>query len=160
MTAQTGRTVSHYLDFVVGDENGVLRSIPIDSINGVGLEHEEVDLTAFMDAIKGSLLNLPSCKIAVTGPWDTGEAEEVGTYSGSHTVLSAIVGLNVPLTLDVRCGMRHTWESGEPQFGISHDDVSGFLCSKYVYDGAGKYSAEFIVAAGSIAPEWGTTAET
>ncbi len=160
MTVQTGRTVSHYLDFVVGDSGGVLRSIPIDSINGIGLEFEEIDLTAFMDAIKGALLNLPSCKIAVTGPWDTHEAEAVGTYSGSQTILSAIVGLNVPLTLDVRCGMRHTWEAGEPQFGISHSDTDGFLCSKFVYDGAGKYSAEFIVAAGSAAPEWGIAAET
>lgn len=160
MTANTGRTVARFVDFRVDDSGGTLRSIPVDSINGVGLTYDEMNVTAFQDAIKNALLGQPSCTISVTGPFDTTAAQTAGTLSGSHTILSAIAGLNVPLSLDVQVGIRHAWEAGEPQFGITSSASSGFLCSEYIPDiNNGKYSAKFVVF-GSTAPAWGTAAET
>jgi hypothetical protein len=160
MTANTGRTVSRYTDFRVDDSAGTLRSIPVDSINGVGLTFDEVNVTAFQDAIKNALLGHPGCTISITGPFDTGAAQAAGTLSGSHTILNGIVGVNTPLSLDVQVGIRHAWESGEPQFGITSSSTSGFLCSEYVPDiNNGKYSAKFVVV-GSVAPAWGTAAES
>jgi hypothetical protein len=154
MTAQTGRTVARFTNFLVDDAAGTLRSIAVDSINGVGLTYDEVNLTAFQDAIKNALLGHPGCTISITGPFDTTAS------TGSHTVLSAIVGLLVPLSLDVQVGMRHVWESGEPQFGITSSATSGFLCAEYIPDvNNGKYSAKFVVM-GPTAPAWGTAAET
>ena len=161
MTAQTGRTVSKWTDFRVHDSGGTLRSIPINSINGVGLDYEEVDLTAFQDDMKGALLGQPSCIIDISGPFDNSVAATAGTLSGSHTVLSGILGGVTPLTIDVQLGIRHAWESGEPQFGITGTAANGFLCSSYKVDpGAGTYSAKFVMYPGSAAPAWGTAAES
>lgn len=161
MAAQNGRTVKRYTNFIVDDSAGTLRSIPVDSINGVGLDYDEVDLTAFQDAIKGVLLDTPDCTITISGPFDSSVAATSPALSGSHTVLSAIVGLNVPLSLDVQIGIKHAWEAGEPQFGITSSATSGFLCKSYIVDPQNaKYSATFRMAAGSAAPAWGTAAES
>ena len=51
----TGRTVSKFVSFLLDDSGGTLRVIAIDSINGVGLTYDEMDVTAFTDAIKNVL---------------------------------------------------------------------------------------------------------
>lgn len=160
MTAQTGRTVAKFCDFRIDDSAGTLRSIPINSINGVGLTYGEVELTAFQDAVKGKLFETPDCVIDIAGPFDTTAAQTVGTLSGSHTVLSGIVGKLVPLTLDFQIGIQHAWEAGEPQFGITSSATSGFLCRDYqVNPNDGTYTASFVMFPGSSAPAWGTAAE-
>lgn len=161
MAAQTGRTVKRWTDFRVDDSAGTLRSIPVDSINGVGLNYPEKDLTAFQDALKGALPDTPECVITISGQFDNSAAAAAGTLSGSHTILSAINGGTTPLTLDVQVGIRHAWESGEPQFGITSSATVGFLCRNYIVDpGNASYSAEFYMYPGSTAPAWGTAAET
>lgn len=161
MAAQTGRTTKKYVTFVIEDSGGTLREIPVDSINGVGLSYEETDQTAFQDSIKGVLLDIPDLTLDISGPFDSSAAAAVGTLSGSHTILSAIVGGNNPLAFDVKFGIRQAWESGEPQFGITSSTANGVLCTRYVVDPAtGKYNASFKMAAGSAAPAWGTAAES
>ena len=161
MTANVGRTTSNWVSFNVDDSSGTLRTIPVDSINGVGLTYPELDLTAFQDKVRGVLPETPDCTITITGPFDTTTAQAAGTLSGSHTVLSAIAGGVTPLSLDVQMGIRHAWESGEPQFGLTASPSTGFLCLEYTVDpSAGKYSAKFRCNPGSDAPAWGTTAET
>lgn len=161
MAANTGRTTNKWVTFLVDDSGGTLREIPVDSINGVGLTYDETELTAFQDAIKGVLPAHPDCTITITGPFDTSSAASPPTLSGSHTVLSGIVGGTTPLALDVRIGIRHTWESGEPTFGITGTTANGFLCTDYQVDvNAGKYSAKFRVYPGSAAPAWSTSAHT
>ena len=152
MAAQTGRSVfSRFGLFLVDNAAGTLTSIGVSTVNGVGLNYGEKELTATLDAIKGALLETPTCKIDITGPFDT----------VTHAVLSGIVGLSVPLALDVRLGIRHTWESGEPTFGITGTTTNGFLCSAYSVDWANAtYSASFVVCSGSAAPEWATVAHT
>ena len=155
MAAQTGRTVNRYTLFYVDDSGGTLRSIPVNSINGVGLDFEEKEAWAFYDAVKGSLLNTPSCVITISGPFDSTAS------TGSHTVLSGIAGLNTPLALDIRFGIRHTWEAGEPTFGITGTAANGFLCKSYLVNpDDATYTAVFVVFAGSAAPEWATAAHT
>lgn len=167
MAAQIGRTVKRWIRFVVDDSAGTLREIPIDSINGVGLDYPEADLTAFQDALKGVLPNTPQCEITITGPYDTNAAAAAAgsgatpVLSGSHTILNPINGLNTPLSLGVYIGIRHYWETGEPTFGISSSATAGFLCLMYTADvNAGKYSAKFGVYPASTAPAWGTAAIT
>lgn len=160
MAAQTGRTVSKWINFIVDDSAGTLRNIPVDSINGVGLTYDEADVTAFQDAIKNVLPNHPSCQVTITGPFDNSTTASSPTLSGSHTVLSGIVGGNTPLSMDIQLGIRHAWESGEPQFGITSSATSGMLCTAYTVDlSSMKYSATFSVMGGT-APAWGTAAET
>lgn len=162
MTANVGRTVSRYVNFIVTDSGNALRNIPVDSVNGVGLKYDEADVTAFQDAIKNVLTGLPDMSIEISGPFDTKAADTTPALSGSHTVLAAIVGDNLAHSLDVQIGVRHAWESGEPQFGITRASAtnSGVTCTSYTVDlSAMKYSATFKVI-GSVAPAWGTAAET
>jgi hypothetical protein len=161
MTANVGRTTSRWVSFNIDDSGGTLRTIPIDSISVVGLVYDQVELTAFQDAVKGALPGHPDAPITITGPLDTTTAQSAGTLSGSHTILSAIAGGVTPLTLDVQFGIRHAWESGEPQFGITSSATSGYLCFDYqVTDNGQKYTATFRLFPGSAAPAWGTAAET
>lgn len=132
-----------------------MRELAVDSINGVGLTFPEVELMAFMDAIRGALPDTPDCQIEITGPFDS------TATTGAHTVLSAAAGVATPRSLDVQVGIRHDWETGEPQFGITATATSGFICTSYIADvNTGKYSAKFRLFPGSSAPAWGTVAET
>lgn len=163
----TGRTVKRWVRFVVKDAAGTLREIPVDSINGVGLDFPEADLTAFQDAIRGVLPDTPDAEVTIAGPLDSSAAQAVAAsgaapvLSGSHTVLAPIAGLSVPLSLGVYIGVRHYWETGEPTWGISSTATSGFLCLSYTVDpNTGKYSAKFKLYPGSAAPAWGTAVVT
>ena len=153
MTALTGRTVSKYTVFKFGDGT-TMQSLKINSINGVGLTYEEVDLTAWMDAIKGALPNTPDLAITISGPLDT------TATTGTHALLTADVGGVTPRSFDVQIGVRAAWEEGAPQFGISASSTSGLLCTSYVVDPSGaSYTATFKMFPGSSAPAWGTEAE-
>jgi len=161
MAAQTGRTVGRWVDFILDDSGGTLRSIPVSSIGGLGLTYDEVELTAIQDAVKGILPGHPDMSIAIAGPFDNTAAAAVGTLSGSHTILSAVNGGSTPLTMDIQVGIQHAWESGEPQFGITSTAANGVLVTDYQVDPvAGTYTAKIRMFPGSAIPAWGTAAET
>ena len=48
MAANTGRTVSKYVNFVCDDSGSTIRDIPINSLSVVGVVYEEMDLTAMV----------------------------------------------------------------------------------------------------------------
>lgn len=153
MTALTGRTVSKWVAFKFGDGT-TMQSLVIDSINGVGLDYDEVELTAFKDAVKGVLPGHPGLTIEITGPMDSTAS------TGTHVLLSADAGGVTPRSFDVQIGVRAAWEDGAPQFGISASATSGLLCTSYMVDPSGvSYSARFSMFAGSSAPAWATSAE-
>lgn len=161
MAAQTGRTTFKHIQFNIDDSAGTLRSVPIDSLSVVGITYDEMDLTAFQDAVKNALPSMPDAPIEFGGPFDNSAAAAAGTLSGSHTVLSAICGLMTPLTIDVQFGIRHAWESGEPQFGITATAANGYILTRYNVDvSTMRYSARAVLYPGSAAPAWGTAAET
>lgn len=157
----TGRTVTKWIRFGVDDNGSTAREIPIDSISPVGFIWDETELTAWQDAVKGYLTNHPDCAIDITGPFDnsglTGFADggATPTLSGSHSVLSLIVGGYTPLALAVHFGMQGLWDDGDPVFGVITSGASnGYLCTKYSIEGE-KYSARFVPYPGST-PVWGT----
>jgi hypothetical protein len=167
MAVQTGRTVSKYFNLVLDDSTSTLRDIPVYTISIVGVVYEEQDLTALQDAVKGALPNMPDAPIEITGPFSNLAASAasgtavVPALSGSHTVLSAVNGVMTPLTLDCQFGIRHTWETGEPQFGITASATVGYLCVSYTVDPSSmEYSAKFVLYPGSTLPAFGTAAET
>ena len=160
MAPQTGRTVSKFTKFVIGDSGNVLRSIPINTLSVVGVEYDEEDLTAWQDAVKGALSNMPDAPIEFGGPFDTSAAVAVANLSGSHTVLSVLNGLLVPRTIDIQIGIRQAWEAGEPQFGISQTATSGYIITKYNVDlSSMTYSAKAVLYPGSALPAWDIAAE-
>ena len=161
MAVQTGRTDSHFCTFILGDSgNATLREIPISGFSALGKTYDVVDMTAFQDAIKGALLGMPEAPFSIHCPWDTLVAAAVGTLSGSHTILSALVGSMTPLTVDFRFGMRHAWETGEPNYGMTATATSGYIVSKYVLNDDFSCDADFVPFAGGAGAAFGTSDET
>jgi len=161
MTANTGRTHSKFIYVIIKDTGGTLRNIPVNSINGIGITYEEMDVTAFQDAVKTSIQGHGQADIELKGPLDTSAAAASPALSGSHTVLQPLNGGTTPKSLDIQVGIGHVWEAGEPQFGITSSTVNGYLVSSYVVDPSDmSYTARLILAPASAAPAWGTAAET
>lgn len=152
MTANTGRTHSKWLTAKVDNNSGTLTDITayVNTVGQFGLTYDTSDVTAFSDAVKNIVLGQPGAPIALGGPIDT----------TIITHMAAINGTGTPLSLDLQMGIRHAWEAGEPQFGITSSSTSGYLCYGFTVDpGANTWSASFEVF-GPTAPAFGTSAES
>ncbi len=155
MAAQTGRTVPDFTDLKLGAASGSMYSMKIDNLGDVGLTYEEQDMSAWVDACKGVLVGKPDFSLDFGGPIDN------TATSGPSTLLRAWLGQMTCLSFDVQPGVRHAWEAGEQQFGLTGvvASNSGVMVTKYVENGA-RYSATIRMIAGSAtAPAWGTSAE-
>lgn len=167
MAANTGRTAGKWTKVQVEDSGGVLRDIPVTSINGIGLDLPEVDVSAIQDAVKGFLTGQPDYTLDLSGPFDTAAAQAASgsgaasALSGSHTVLYDLPGGVTPLGFGLYIGIRHEWETGEPVWGLSSSAANGILCLDFKVDYiAGTYTAKFKMYPGSAVPAWGTAAIT
>ena len=152
MTANVGRTHGKFVQVYLDDSGGTLTDVTagINNIGTVGLTSETQDVTNWSDGSHNIVIGQPSAPLTIGGAWNT----------VIHTHMTGISGLSTPLSLDIRVGVRHAWESGEPQFGITSSASSGYLCSGYTVDfGANTWSATLDVY-GATAPAFGTSAET
>jgi hypothetical protein len=152
MTANTGRTHAKHITVKLDNSGGTLTDISayVNSIGTVGLSYETQDVTAFSDGSKNIVIGQPSAPLTIGGPFDT----------TIHSHLTGINGTGLPLSLDIQIGIRHAWESGEPQFGITSSASVGYVCHSYTVDmSANTWSAQLDVF-GATAPAWGTAAET
>ena len=152
MTAQTGRTHSKHIGVFLDNAAGTLTDITayVNSVGTIGLVYETQDVTAFSDGSKNIVIGQPTASLAIGGPIDT----------VIHTHMTAINGLSTPLSLDLRFGIRHAWEAGEPQFGITSSSTSGYLCHSYTIDPSANTWSATLDVFGPTAPAFGTAAET
>ena len=150
MTAQVGRTNSHFVGFFLDNSAGTLTDLTphTKEVPEVGPEFETMDVTGLSDGAKNITVGIPAHPFSVVFQWDT----VVITH------LSALSPVT-PLSVDIRYGVRHTWESGEPQYGISMSATSGFVLAGFKCNGVESITANFDVF-GPTAPAFGTTAET
>lgn len=152
MSAQTGRTHAKHITVKLDNAGGTLTDITayINTVGTIGVTHETQDVTAWSDGAKNVVIGQPSMPLTIGGPWDT----------AIHAHMTAINGAATPLSLDIQIGIRHAWEAGEPQFGITSSASSGYLCHSYAYDpNANTWSAQLDVY-GPVAPAWDTVAES
>lgn len=152
MTANVGRTHSKHIIVKLDNAAGTLTDITayVNSVGTIGLVYETQDVTAFSDGSKNIVIGQPTASLAIGGPIDT----------VIHTHMTAINGLSVPLSLDIQVGIRHAWEAGEPQFGITSSATSGYLCHSYTIDPSANTWSATLDVFGPTAPAWGTAAET
>lgn len=152
MTANTGRTHFKWLQVFLDNNSGTLTDLSgyVNTISQFGLTYDTQDVTAFSDAVKNIVLGQPGAPITLGGPIDTVIITHFGNINGAVT----------PLSLDLRMGIRHAWEAGEPQFGITSSSTVGYLCFSFTVDpNANTWSAQLDVF-GPTAPAFGTAAET
>jgi hypothetical protein len=149
MTAQSGRTNSKYISFYLDNSSGTLTDLTpyTKNIGTVGLTFEEQDVTAYSDGVRNVTIGRADAPLSITFQMDT-------------VVYAHLIALNrnTPLSLDIRIGIRHAWESGEPVFGISSSATSGYLLKDLTMNDT-DIMASFVVF-GSTAPDWATTAHT
>lgn len=152
----TGRTVTKWMRFGIDDSGGTPREIPVDSVGPVGFTFDEVDVTAYQDAVKNYLSGHPDSPIEISGPLDNtvpvglAASGAAPTLSGSFSVLSLITTptFTTPLSLWVAWGIRGYWATGDPAWGCQ----SGYVCTKFTVEGD-KYSASFKPYPG-VTPSW------
>lgn len=156
MTVQTGRTISDFTDLKLGAAGGSMTSMKIDDLGDIGLDYNTVEVSAWVDAIKGVLVGKPDFSLDFGGPIDNTAS------TGPSTLMRTWIATpNTLLSFDVQVGVRHAWEAGEQQFGITGvvSTNTGVMLTSYKESG-GKYKATIRMVAGSAsAPAWGTAAE-
>jgi hypothetical protein len=151
MAAQTGRSTFKYVLFYVDDSAGTLTVVPeLMGLSVVGLQYDEVDVTAWSDAVKNALPGHPDAPITARFRFST----------TLFTHLRGIVGAETPLSLDIRFGIRHAWETGEPQFGITSSATIGYICTSVGINPEDMTVEAKFVVMGATAPAFGTAAET
>lgn len=169
MTAKTGRSVNVFFKFSLEDVGGVMRDLPVNTIGGLGITNQQVDLTALQDAMKGWMAGHGDIPLQIGGPMSTNAAVAesgsgaVPALSGSHVVLAALNALGpaqAPGMFAAYCGMRQPWETGEPVFGIASPAATdGVTVMDYTVDptsGGYSYTANLRLFPGSKKPTWGT----
>jgi len=160
----TGRTVSRWLRFGVGDSINTPCEIPVTGLSPVGLVYGEQDVSAWQDAVMGFLAQQPTSAIEITGPFSTTAKVAFAAtgvkpaMTGSHVVLSVIAATTFtdPIGLAIHFGIRGYWATNDPVFGIvAPSTTSGYVCSHYRTDGM-TYTAKFQPRPGTT-PAWGTS---
>lgn len=154
MTAQTGRTHSKWLTVKINNASNALTDISAytNTIGQFGLTYDTQDVTAFSDAVKNIVVGQPGAPITLGGPIDT----------TVHSLFTGICGTGTPVSLDLQMGIRHAWEAGEPQFGLTRASASnsGYVCYAYTVDPAANTWSASLEMSGATAPAWNTAAET
>ena len=156
MGAQTGRTIPAFTDLKLGVAAGTMISMKIDELGELGLDYEEVEVSAWVDAIKGVIVGKPDFQLDFGGPIDN-----TATTGPSTLLRTWIATPNTLLSFDVQVGVRHAWEANEQQFGYTGviASNSGAILTKYKESGE-RYSATIRMMSGSAAaPAWGVAAE-
>jgi len=154
MTANSGRTHSKWLTVKINNAAGALTDVSayVNTVGQFGLTYDTQDVTAFLDAIKNIVLGQPGAPITLGGPIDT--------VIVTHFAVAGITGSNTPVSLDLEMGIRHAWEAGEPQFGMTKSSTSGYLVSSFMVDPVANTWSATLDVFGPTAPAFGTGAET
>ena len=151
MAAQTGRTNEQYQSFWLDNSAGTLTDLSayVKSIGSYGLKFDWQDVTGWSDAIKNGTVGRPGSELTVVFQTDT-------------VVFGHITALNrqTPLTLDIRVGIRHAWQAGEPVFGITSSSTVGFVLKDMEFTGGGTEITCTFGVFGPTAPDFATAAHT
>lgn len=151
MTANTGRSNVIYSQFWLDNSAGTLTNLTAytKTIGDFGLTYETTDVSALSDAVKNFTKGRPEAGLDITFNLDTVVSAHLAALSKT-----------TPLTLDIRVGINHAWEAGEPVFGITSSATSGYvLTSQNVNVDAQEIKCHFDVF-GPTAPDFATAAHT
>ena len=152
MTAQTGRTNAKHITVKIGNSSDTPTDISayVNSVGTVGKKYDSPDVTAFSDGIKNVVIGQPEAPIQIGGPFDT----------VLHALMITLNGVQTPRMLDIQVGIRHAWESGEPQFGITKSATSGYFVTGYTPNLDNMTWTAQLNVFGPTSPDWGTAAES
>lgn len=140
----TGVTHSKFTTFTYNSQD---MTCSIDSINGVGITHDESDVTALCDTIHKSVLGQGTVAIGISGPFNNTAS------TGAHVVLSAANGVQAGYTLLIQIGVRAAPASGDAELNVTNLMTSNYLVN--IGGGPVTWSAQLILGVGGTA-SWAT----
>lgn len=150
MTVQAGRTNIKFVGFWLDDSGGTLTDLTayLKNPGTVGGQFETAAVEAVGDGSKNVVVGIPAYPLSIEFVWDS-------------VVLAHLAALNpqIPLSLDIRYGIRQTQVTGEPQFGITMSATSGYVLTGLTCSGVESITATFDVF-GATAPAFGTSNES
>ena len=149
MAANTGRTNAKYIGFFLDNAAGTLTDLTAytKSVGTFGLTFEEQDVTAYSDGVKNVTIGRADAPLTIVFQNDIVPFGHLGSLSRV-----------TPLSLDIRIGIRHAWEAGEPCFGITASASSGYLLKDVTMTDT-EITATFAVF-GPTAPDFAVSAHT
>lgn len=147
------RTLNRWTTVWIDNSGGALTQLSsINTIGGLSLDGQAVDMSAWVDTLKGVLIDTPTFSTTIGGVFDTVD----------HALLIAINNRNTPLSFDVRVGLQAAYSAGvDPQFGVTSSASNGVLLHGYTvnFDNM-TWTATLENYAGGAGPAWGTASET
>ena len=145
----TGKTTSRYIKILLDDSGSTPRDITasVDSIGGIGLTFDQVDVTTLIDAIKQYLAGRGDSSITIGGPFNN------TATTGAHGVLTGLSGANIASTLTIQIGIRAAPTTGDPEWEGEYTVLSYLI---NVDINAVTWTAELKPAFGTSTPAWGT----
>lgn len=107
-----GKTMSKYIVVTYNS----LKVLGIKSVNGIGLDYPEFDLTAFESTIQEMLAGIPASKLTMQCHMDT--TASGGGSAGSYTIFSdaAVLGNPTGAALTIDFGQQAAPATGNPRF--------------------------------------------
>lgn len=138
-----------WLQVLLDDSGSTQRDISND-VNSIDIpiEHAELDYTGFLHAIENMGAGMPSMNIEMAGDFNNTAS------TGSHTVLSGIIGDNSGHTLTVRVGNGAAPTTGDPEIELE------VIVTKYNISATPKGKTQFVASLRpydpSTVPAWGT----
>lgn len=149
----TGKTVGRHIRVKFDSTDGTVRNITcsIKTINGIGLNYEQVDITALCDSVMKSLTGQADSEVSMTGEFDNTPVAADPSDSGAHAVLAPYsASPQTAGTLTIEFGIRTDPTTGDPIWTGEYR-VTEYLVN--VQNNVG-WSAKFKPASGT--PAWGT----
>ena len=141
-----GKTNARWIRVSMEDTGGVARDVSasVSSISGVGLVHDQADVTGYSDGWHNVTLGHPTGVVTLSGPVDNTAAV------GSHIVFSALNGYQANAReLIVDIGIKAAPTNPDPRW------TGDYYCSQYTINDDATYDAE-LVPAGATVGAWTT----
>lgn len=115
----------------------------MNTLNPVGLEYEEIDVTAFSDAVQKVLAGRPNAPIDIGGPVNTDTNQ-------AHDTVEPLNGDNTAYTVTIQFGDGAAPTTGDPEFEGS------YKVTMYQINVDDMTWSARLVPGTTTAPAWGT----
>jgi hypothetical protein len=149
-----GRTTSLYTRIYVDSADGTVRNITgsVNSIGGLGVTADQIDVSTFADSMKQYLNGLKDSALTMSGPFNDTALAVSPAESGAHKVLAPLGGTNTATTVTIEIGSRAEPTSGDAKWS------GEYLCDYQVQGDLGSltWNAAYRPAFGTSTPTWST----
>lgn len=115
-----GKTHSRFMTITY---NSQAVTCSINSVDGIGVSYEEVDVTTLCNAIMETIHGHGTVAINASGPFNN------TATTGSHIVIQPLNGNATGATLTIAIGSNAAPTTGDPEFEVTNMGVFNYLAA-------------------------------